>query len=176
LCPIFDEGFYPFKAYIVYLERRTEMKKLAKNISLFLALTLAASISLLSCGGGGMGMGVDSGGQMSTIRGNVTDVMAMAPMGGMSSMVAQGSGVAEITVEAQQGGMTIDTDVTDQEGNFTLTVSPGNVTLIFTTAMLPNPVSTMVEVPENSMVDVAIAIQPTQVVVQQMQVTQNTMP
>lgn len=122
-------------------------------------------------------MGVDnSGGQMSTIRGNITDVMAMAPMGEMSSMVAQASGVAEITVEPQQGGMTIDTDMTDQEGNFTLTVSPGNVTLIFTTAMLPNPVSTMVDVPENSMVDIAMAIQPTQVVVQHMQVAQNTMP
>jgi hypothetical protein len=152
------------------------MKKSAKNISLFLVLALAASISLLSCGGGGMGMGVGSGVQMSTIRGNVTDVMAMAPMGEMSSMLAQGSGVAGITVEAQQGGMTIDTDVTDQKGNFTLTVSPGNVTLIFTTPMLPNPVSTMVDVPENSMVDIAIAIQPTQVVVQQMQVAQNTMP
>lgn len=121
-------------------------------------------------------MGVDnSGGEMSTIRGNITDVMAMAPMGEMSSMVAQASGVAEITVEAQQG-MNIDTDITNQEGNFTLTVSPGNVTLIFTTAMLPNPVSTMVDVPENSMVDIAMAIQPTQVVVQQMQVAQNTMP
>jgi hypothetical protein len=152
------------------------MKKSAKNISLFLVLALAASISLLSCGGGGMGMGVGGSGQMSTIRGNVTDVMAMAPTGEMSSMLAQGSRVAGITVEAQQGGMTIDTDVTDQEGNFTLTVSPGNVTLIFTTPVLPNPVSTMVDVPENSRVDIAIAIQPTQVVVQRMQVAQNTMP
>ncbi|MGE5465465.1 MAG: hypothetical protein ACM3QR_00145, partial [Syntrophothermus sp.] len=137
------------------------MKKSAKNISLFLVLALASSISLLGCGGDGKGMG---GGQMSTIRGNVTDVMAMAPMEGKSSMLAQlndflsfsktaqaqGSGVAGITVEAQQGGMTIDTDVTNQEGNFTLTVSPGNVTLIFTTPMLLNPVSTMVDVPENS--------------------------
>ena len=99
------------------------MKKLVKNISLFLVLTLAASISLLSCGGGGGGGG---GGQMSTIRGNVADVMAMIPMGEKSSMLAQlkdllsflktanaqSSEVEGITVTAQQGGMTIDTDVT----------------------------------------------------------------
>jgi hypothetical protein len=117
------------------------MKKLPTSMALFLALILAGSISLLSCGGGGGG----GQGGTSTIRGNVADVVAMAPRKEEPSMLtlfkdffsfsktanAQGSGVSGITVIALQGGVTVDTSTTDSDGNFILTASPGNVTLVF---------------------------------------------
>ena len=50
------------------------MKRLVKSISLLLIVISTISVSLTSCGGGGG----DDGGQPSTIRGNVSDVITMA--------------------------------------------------------------------------------------------------
>ncbi|MCI0454454.1 MAG: hypothetical protein L0Y68_05615 [Candidatus Dadabacteria bacterium] len=155
------------------------MKKFPKNISLFLALTLVISITLLSCGGGGGGGGGQAGGT-STINGNVADVVAMAPRKEEPSMLtlfkdffsfsktanAQGSGVSGITVIALQGGVTVDTSTTDSDGNFILTVSPGNVTLVF-----PDfDASIVIFVPASIVLIIVVVLQPDEVIVEEMEI------
>jgi hypothetical protein len=142
------------------------MKRVIKNILLFPVLVLVFSISLLiSCGGeGGVG-----GGRTSSINGRVSDVTtAMTPREDVSVLAlikdflletanAQGSGVSGITVTAIVDGTTVDTDITDAEGNFTLTAS-GNVTLVFTTDEFS--VSVGVFVPQGSTINVVLTLRP----------------
>ncbi len=147
-----------------------------KVVSPFLMLTLAAFIVLLGCGGDGGG----GGGQTSTIRGTVSGVTAMVPIKEKPSMLAQlggffslsraasaqGSGVAGIKVIAQENGKDVDDDVTDSNGNFTLNVPPGNVTLVFNNFNT----STTVIAPEGGTLIIVVALQPNQVVVQDMEI------
>ncbi|MGH7801762.1 MAG: hypothetical protein ACREOW_14245 [Thermodesulfobacteriota bacterium] len=146
------------------------MKKSSRYISLILVLTLATSLSLLSCGGGGGGGGQAGG--TSTIRGNVADVMTvMAPIKEKSSMLAlikdffsfskkanaQGSAVVGIEVIAEVNGEEVDEDITDGNGNFVLTVpGGGNVTLIFNIDGLI--VSIQIFAPEDTVVNIVVAI------------------
>jgi len=144
------------------------MKKSSRYISPILVLTLATSLSLLSCGGGGGG----GGGGTSTINGNVADVMtAMAPIKGRSYMLAlikdffsfskkanaQGSDVEGIEVIAEVNGEEVDVDITDGNGNFVLTVpGGGNVTLIFNIDGLI--VSIQIFAPEGTVVNIVVAL------------------
>lgn len=152
------------------------MGGLAKVILIFLIPILVVSIALLSCGGGGEGSGV----QTSTIHGTVASVTAMfsirkepsmlARLGEFFSLLktasAQGSGVAGIRVVAQENGKEVGEDITDSQGNFTLNVPSGNVTLVFTNFNA----STMVVAPKGGTLIIIVTLQPNQVVVQDMEV------
>ncbi len=143
------------------------MKKSSRYISPILVLTLATSLSLLSCGGGGGG-----GGQGSTISGNVADVMtAIAPIKEKSYMLAlikdffsfskkanaQGSEVEGIEVIAEVDGEEVDVDITDGNGNFVLTIpGGGNVTLIFNIDGFI--VSIQIFAPEGTVVNIVVAL------------------
>jgi len=142
------------------------MKKSSRYISLILVLTLATSLSLLSCGGGG------GGGGTSAINGNVADVMtAMAPIKEKPYMLAlikdffsfskkanaQGSEVEGIEVIAEVDGEEVDVDITDGNGNFVLTIpGGGNVTLIFNIDGFI--VSIQIFAPEGTVVNIVVAI------------------
>ena len=142
------------------------MKKSSRYISLILVLTLATSLSLLSCGGGG------GGGGTSAINGNVADVMtAMAPIKEKPYMLAlikdffsfskkanaQGSEVEGIEVIAEVDGEEVDVDITDGNGNFELTIpGGGNVTLIFNIDGFI--VSIQIFAPEGTVVNIVVAL------------------
>ena len=142
------------------------MKKSSRYISLILVLTLATSLSLLSCGGGG------GGGGTSAINGNVADVMtAMAPIKDKPYMLAlikdffsfskkanaQGSEVEGIEVIAEVDGEEVDVDITDGNGNFVLTIpGGGNVTLIFNIDGFI--VSIQIFAPEGTVVNIVVAL------------------
>jgi len=142
------------------------MKKSSRYISLILVLTLATSLSLLSCGGGG------GGGGTSAINGNVADVMtAMAPIKEKPYMLAlikdffsfskkanaQGSEVEGIEVIAEVDGEEVDVDITDGNGNFVLTIpGGGNVTLIFNIDGFI--VSIQIFAPEGTVVNIVVAL------------------
>jgi len=114
----------------------------------------------------------------STIQGNVAQVLTALRPGrerpshfarwhGLFPLVpsahAQTATLAGITVVARQGGTLVGSGTTDGEGNFTLQVVAGTITLAFTTATFT--VTTDVLIPAESTVVLVVMLQPTQVVI-----------
>jgi len=114
----------------------------------------------------------------STIQGNVAQVLtALRPGRERPSQFARWQGffrlvppayaqtatLAGITVVARQGGTLVGSGTTDGEGNFTLHVVAGTITLEFTTATFT--VTTDVLIPAESTVVLVVMLQPTQVVI-----------
>ncbi|HWP92284.1 MAG TPA: hypothetical protein VNN20_08825 [Thermodesulfobacteriota bacterium] len=161
------------------------MNGLIKSLSFSLALALTVSAGLISCGGGD-GDGGQNGGETTTINGRVADVMtANAPSEKKTSMLAlikdflslskkanaQASAVSGITVELIVDGETVDTDITDEEGNFTLSLTSSattNITLVFITDEFS--ASTEITSPPGSIINIVVTLNPDEVIVDEMEV------
>ena len=133
---------------------------------------------LIGCDGGG-----GEGNRTSTINGRVTSVLARGSfkkegfmlsfikdiLGFSKSAVAQGSGVSGIEVLAFVNGQEVDSDVTDEEGTFTLSVPGGsNVLLEFRTEEFR--VSVEVFAPEGATVNVTVSLTPEEAEVEEVEV------
>jgi len=160
-----------------------------KGLSFSMALALTVSAGLISCGGGD-GDGGQDGGDTTTINGRVADVMtATAPSGKRTSMLAlikdflslsknanaQASGVSGITVELMVDGETVDTDITDGGGNFTLSLTSSattNITLVFITDEFS--VSIEITIPPGAIINIVVTLNPDEVIVNEMEVVEGT--
>lgn len=118
--------------------------------TLALALLVAATSSCGSSGGSGAASG------SVTLAGRV---VAGSGLAAARLLPNAATAVVGITVTAEQGGTIVDTTLTDAEGRFELGVSPGRVTLRFTTSGLD--VSLDLTVPEGSTVAVTITLSST---------------
>lgn len=133
---------------------------------------------LIGCDGGG---GEEA--RTSTINGRITSVLARGSfkkegfmlsfvkdiLGFPKSAVAQGSGVSGIEVLAFVNGQEVDSDVTDEEGTFTLSVPGGsNVLLEFRTEEFR--VSVEVFAPKGATVNVTVSLTPEEAEVEEVEV------
>lgn len=153
-----------------------------------LVLFLVAFVAYLAgCDGGGDGDDDQAAGATSTIQGRVNEVVVTMRSGEAGPTMlsrlqdvliflrtahAQGNnGVSNITVIAEQNGEQVDTDVTDDNGQFTVEVGTGDITLVFET---PNfTVSAAVTAPANSVITLSVTLQADEVIVDTMDVANN---
>jgi hypothetical protein len=121
------------------------MENLNKFVSISMPLMLVLYVGLASCGGGGGGGGQPSG-QGTTIRGNVENVIAMAPKNNRQSVLARIKDFFALskTANAQDNQIVVSFVVNgevedvvtvnpngDFEGEVPISVSGNNVTLVF---------------------------------------------
>jgi len=121
------------------------MKNLNKFIPISTILMLALSLYFVSCGGGGGGGGGQPSGQRTAIRGNVENVLAMAPHNkpAMLSKIKDFFTLSksanaqdnQIVVTFLVNGVDVDVVTVDQNGDFEgevpISASGNNVTLVF---------------------------------------------
>jgi hypothetical protein len=88
---------------------------------------------------------------------------------------AQASGVSGITVQLLVDGETVDTDITDEEGNFTLSLTAStttNITLVFITGEFI--VSIEITVSPGAIINIVVTLNPDEVIVDEMEVEEGT--
>lgn len=145
---------------------------------LLLLLVLSLLASLVGCSGSGSGSGGDNNRpreRTSTIQGNVASVFAgLNPTGARAttfarwkelftvpSAYAQTADLGGIIVVAVDEEVEIDRATTDADGNFTLRVSSGPITLRFRTGTFS--ASTTIEVPAFSTAAIVVTLRPGEV-------------
>ncbi|MEE9252343.1 MAG: hypothetical protein V3U74_03210 [Thermodesulfobacteriota bacterium] len=154
------------------------MRSLTKGLGLLLVVMLVASFGLVRCGGGGGRDGSESTGtdtgQTTTIRGQVTDVVAKASAEQRSYMLSllndfltharaahaqDGDGdLSGIMVEVFVDGELADIAITEMDGTFTLEFTGGGtVLLVFSTSEFE--VSIEIFVPEGGTVTIVVNLQ-----------------
>jgi hypothetical protein len=142
--------------------------KRVKTTLLLLVTVAAASLVMLACGSGG-GSGGNQSGQMTTINGRVSDVIAMKGRGNKSirfaelmdmlSFIKEAKAQNGITVSAIVDGVVVDTTVTNPDGTFTLHFlldSAKNVSLSFD--INGTVVTVSITVQEGSILDIVVSI------------------
>ncbi len=140
------------------------MKKI--NYILLLFFIAAVPLTLLACDSGGGG---NQDGQVTTINGRISNVIAMkesadksikfADVIEMLSLIKEAKAQGSITVTAIIDGVTVDTTITDPDGSFTLSFmldGAQNVTLSFD--IDGTIVSISITVQEGSILDIVIII------------------